>query len=47
VVLVTELNPTPITEYIEIANPGHSLMTIDSGWERVAQTCAKLLPSLD
>jgi hypothetical protein len=46
VVLVTELSPTPITEYIEIPNRGRSL-TIDSGWERVAQTCAKLLPNLE
>jgi len=31
-------NETSVTEYAEIPNRGHSL-TIDSGWQEVAQTC--------
>lgn len=31
-------NPTAVTEFVEIPNRGHSL-TIDSGWQEVAQTC--------
>ncbi len=31
-------NQTAVTEFVEIPNRGHSL-TIDSGWQQVAQTC--------